>query len=283
MKNQIKKILFAKWFMVIEINAIKKDDKWYVDLSDEFKNEYSFLVPKDSEVYIENIKLNKEKYSQLKEFHYDVSYMYNGTKVYMDKYTFTTFYVDELNLKVQKDGFMSYVGNIDYYKDGYDNVEIRNKNYFTAILKPNNDKVKSIESFIKKYFDSVYNSINNNEKFTKIESFYKGDELKKDIQKRYKEKIDGLLDETNYSKSGTDSYKYKNIDYYEDGVYYLNNDCIIVVGTANYTYRTFYDWTSFMSSYEDEEEFKDGSSKIAIILQKDNDTYKIIDGQNLIP
>lgn len=38
-----------------------------------------------------------------------------------------------------------------------------------------------------------------------------------------------------------------------------------------------------MSSYEDEEEFKDGSSKIAIILQKDNDTYKIIDGQNLIP
>lgn len=103
------------------------------------------------------------------------------------------------------------------------------------------------------------------------------------MQKRYKEKIDGLLDETNYSKSGTDSYKYKNIDYYEDGVYYLNNDCIIVVGTANYTYRTFYDWTSFMSSYEDEEEFKDGSSKIAIILQKDNDTYKIIDGQNLIP
>lgn len=66
-------------------------------------------------------------------------------------------------------------------------------------------------------------------------------------------------------------------------MYYLNNDCIIVVGTANYTYRTFYDWTSFMSSYEDEEEFKDGSSKIAIILQKDNDTYKIIDGQNLIP
>lgn len=92
--------------MVIEINAIKKDDKWYVDLSDEFKNEYSFLVPKDSEVYIENIKLNKEKYSQLKEFHYDVSYMHNGTKVYMDKYAFTTFYVDELNLKVQKDGFM---------------------------------------------------------------------------------------------------------------------------------------------------------------------------------
>jgi len=267
----------------IQFSLIKVEESWYVNLSSDVNGDITFLVPLGAKVKLDGQELDRKKYSEEHNASFDVSYSWEDANSKMDKYTFNTFYNSKFELEVEKEGFKDYKETITEGDiTNKDNTGIRTDYYFIN-LRPDDKKTKEVEGFVKTYYDGLFESINNGKDVSEIKKYYVYD-LFEDITDDYNNKVENLEDKDTFTIEKNDTYKYKNITYFEDGIYYVGDDCVIIVGNINYSYRHYYEWLgSFGKDKEPTDEIKDVSKKWALIMKKENDTYKIVNGFNVIP
>lgn len=269
----------------IQFSLIKVEESWYVNLSSDINGEIEFLVPQGAKVKLDGKELDRKKYSEEYNASFAVSYSFEDAHAKMDKYTFNTFYNSKFELVVTKAGFKDYKETITEGDiTNRDNTGIREDDYYFINLRPDDKKTKEVESFVKTYFDGLFDSINNNKEVSEVKKYYSYDLFEK-IQKDYKYKTDALLNENSYSREKDYDYKYKKVAYFEDGIYYVGDDCVIVVGNVEYSYHHFFQYFGMMASFDDgnNDTVKEVSKKMALIMKKENDTYKITGGIHMIP
>lgn len=269
----------------IQFSLIKVEESWYVNLSSDINGEIEFLVPQGAKVKLDGKELDRKKYSEEYNASFAVSYSFEDAHAKMDKYTFNTFYNSKFELVVTKDGFKDYKETITEGDiTNRDNTGIREDYYYFINLRPDDKRTKEVESFVKTYFDGLFDSINNNKDVSEVKKYYSYDLFEK-IQKDYKYKTDALLNENSYSREKDYDYKYKKVVYFEDGIYYVGDDCVIVVGNVEYSYHHFFQYFGMMESFDDgnNDTVKEVSKKMALIMKKENDTYKITGGIHMIP
>lgn len=273
----------------IEINTIKKDNKWFIDLGYDAYEELTFITPIDSIVKLDGIKLDYKKYSKILDANVKLSYSDKNAYPKMNKYKIKVLKYD-YELSVSKDDFNTYKKTINKDTTGQENYGVRSTdNSFITLLEPNNNEKEKIEVFVKKYYEAMFSSINSNGNITDLKQYIRSDKFEdfnNDYSEKYNNKIEKLKKENSYSRKIYDQYTYKNIGYYKDGIYYLDDNNILVAGTVNYSYHYKFEYFGMMSSFAEknnEDKIEQKSINVAMILSKDKSGYKINFGYNLIP
>ncbi len=273
----------------IEINTIKKDNKWFIDLGYDAYEELTFITPIDSIVKLDGIKLDYKKYYKILDANVKLSYSDKNAYPKMNKYKIKVLKYD-YELSVSKDGFNTYKKTINKDTTGQENYGVRSTdNSFITLLEPNNNEKEKIEVFVKKYYEAMFSSINSNGNITDLKQYIRSDKFEdfnNDYSEKYNNKIEKLKKENSYSRKIYDQYTYKNIGYYKDGIYYLDDNNILVAGTVDYSYHYKFEYFGVMSSFAEknnEDKIEQKSINVAMILSKDKSGYKINFGYNLIP
>ena len=274
----------------IEIDAVKKEDKWFVDLGEDEYSELEFLSPVDTTIKLDGEELDSKQYSKKEKVDVTLSYSWEKATPTMNKFNVLILGNDECEITAEKKGFEKFSEKISSSTTGTENSGVRAvDNTVMVILKPSSSEKEKIQKVVEDYYKTLFSSINNNGKIDDLKQYIeetKFSEFKKDYEKDYNYKIGKLNEERSYSRKRYDEYTFKNIEYLRNGVYYMDDNNIFVVGTLNYSYRYRFEYFGMMSSFADssnKDEIKSDKVNLGVILKKEKDNYKISFGENLVP
>lgn len=264
----------------LQIKTINKEDKWYIDLGSEFDENLIIKVPVGSTVKLNNTKLDYKKYAKVEQDSLRHNYDYSmdiDVDVYTIPYLLSGKYmltVENSNIKtisteINSNSYYFYDSDEDYFAD-------RNNEYLLK-AEPSDELKTNIDNYLNNFYTNMFTSINNTSDFNLIDSLV-------EEKKEYNELLDDKEDIGSYSDTIHSNFRLNNIEI-TDSYYYGDNN-IIVKYNMEYIYHYKFTYTNFMASMGDTfNEDKDVTKTISGVLQlqKDNDSYTIKSGYNIIP
>jgi len=264
----------------LQIRTIKKGGKWYIDLGNEYDNNLVIKVPIGSTVKLNNKKLDYNKYAKIEQdslrYNYDYSPefdidVYTIPYILSGKYMLT---VENENVKtisteIESDSYYFYNRDENYFVD-------RNDEYLLK-MEPSDELKANIEIYLNSFYTEMLTSLNNNNNFNIIETL-------EDENKDYNKLLENKEDIGSYSDTIHNDFRLNNIEVIN--CYYYGDNNIIIKYNMEYTYHYKFTYTNFMASMGDTfNEDKDVTKTISGILQlqKDNNTFSVKSGYNIIP
>lgn len=264
----------------LKIRTIKKDDKWYIDLGNEFDDNLIIKVPVGSTVKLNNTKLDYNKYAKTEQDSLKHNYNYSSlfdVDVYTIPYLLSGEYmltvenknVETISTEIKSDSYYFYNTDEDYFAD-------RNSEYLLK-MEPTEELKTNIKTYLNTLYTNMLTSINNKGNFNDIEEL-------EDAKKDYNKLLEKKEDIGSYSDTIHSDFRLNNIEITDS--YYYGDSAIIVKYNMEYTYHYKFTYTNFMASMGDTfNEDKDVTKTISGILQlqKENDSFEIKSGYNIIP
>ncbi len=262
----------------LKIKTVNKNDKWYIDLGDEFDENLIIKVPVGSTVKLNNTKLDRDKYSSVEQDSLRHNYDYSPS-FDVDVYKIPYILSGDYTLTVENKNVKTVTAEIEsdfYYIYDDDNFADRDGEYLLKMV-PTEELKTSIQSYVTDFYKEMFNSINNSADFDTIDSL---DEEKEE----YNRLLKGIKEIDSYSEAIYSNFRLNNVVL--NDVYYYGDNSIIVKYELEYTYHYKFTYTDFMASIgEAFNEDKDESNSINGVLQleKNNDSFIVKTGYNIIP
>lgn len=263
----------------LQIRTVNKDDKWYIDLGNEYDEDLVIKVPVGSTVKLNNTKLDSKKYVKVEQDSLRHNYEYSPifeVDVYTIPYLLSGEYmltvenenIETISVEIESDMYNSY-DEEDYFAD-------RNNEYLLKI-KPNDELQNKVNTYINSFYTDMLTSINNNSDFNVID-------VLENEKKDYNKILENKEDIGSYSDKIHSDFRLNGIEVTES--YYYGDNSIIVKYNLEYTYHYKFTYTNFMASMGDTfNEDKDVTKTISGVLQlqKTDNSFFIKTGYNLIP
>ena len=262
----------------LKIKTINKDGKWYIDLGDEFDENLIIKVPVGSTVKLNNTTLDREKYSKVQQDSLRHNYDYSAS-FDVDVYTIPYILSGDYILTVEKENAKTFTAEIEsdvYYIYDVDNFANRNGEYLIK-MQPTEELKTSVQTYINDLYTQMFNSINSNTDFNIIDSL---DEEKDD----YNELLEEKEEIGSYSETIHSDFRLNDVNLIEE--YYYGDNSILIKYEIEYIYHYKFTYTNFMASMGDtfnEDKDVTGTLNGVIQLEKNNDSFIIKTGYNIIP
>ena len=145
----------------LQIRTVNKDDKWYIDLGNEYDEDLVIKVPVGSTVKLNNTKLDSKKYVKVEQDSLRHNYEYSPifeVDVYTIPYLLSGEYmltvenenIETISVEIESDMYNSY-DEEDYFAD-------RNNEYLLKI-KPNDELQNKVNTYINSFYTDMLTSI----------------------------------------------------------------------------------------------------------------------------
>lgn len=281
---------------ILSINTIKKDDRWYVDLGNYcYDDDLTIVVPKDSTVKLNGNKLSFDKYGETKEEErsasYGNTYKYN---VKMDTYKVPKILEGKYDLTIEGKNIETVNEQITSSRSSYDSTDknitfIKSNNAYILLPKASKTLKEEVDKLIKEYYNAVFNNVNNDKDYSELKSYFDSSntETTKRLETEYNKLISSKSKKKSYSEESNSEFSLDKITYYDDyGIYYYDDDHIVVLLSCTMKYRYVFNYIDFMASMNDsshKDEYKTDTEKTVLNIKKQNNKYIIEDGTTFVP
>lgn len=283
---------------ILRVNTIKKNDKWYVKLDNyNYDNNLTFVVPKGATIKLNNKKLDFDKYGETKEEQRSATsgqtYKYN---VEMDTYVLPYVFSGEYNLTIEGKNIETVNTTITSRRSNYkdakneeDIVFIENSTKYILLPKASKNIKDAINKQLTEYYNSLFTSINNDKDYIELNSYF--DSSNKDtiskLEKEYNELKSSKIDRVSYREKLYSEFSLDKLEYFNKyGIYYYDDEHIIVILTNTMKYRYIFNYIGSMASMNDsfhEDEYETKTNKTILKLKKQDNKYIIVDGTTFVP
>lgn len=264
---------------IFNIDTIKVGNKWYVYEPDFYDGNIEVAVPSGTTVKFNGKTLNKS-YMKTKEIDTKVYYpdSYRNVEledVKMDIYKVKNVIAGKYSVSVKgkdtkeiKDVVYTY-SKSGSTSDNYDkdtNYSDRTKTYTFKLTSSNKD----VENYVKNYLDNVYSNASTGS-FDGVAKYFDSEsDMYNEIKKNYESLTKKAKKEEN-SYSYTSDFKVEDLK--NKGIYYYDDNNIVVMVEYNLTYKVNYSSSSYDRKYD---------TKSILVLKKDSkEKYVITNGYNI--
>lgn len=274
----------------LKIQTVYVDGKWYVDLGDDIYDEnLTIEVPHSSIVKINGVVLNYEDYATTEEVIGTPSYgsgiTVTATK---DVYVIDKIFEGEYTLTVECEGADDYettiYSSISYYNaymyDSEDYYFYYSTDRYNVFLFTDDDSGQSIDNFVESYFEDLLTSLNNDDDFSSIASYFDDDYLDE-----AKASYDEMIEDKEYTiitlVTTYSDYSLNSISYYDVWHHILYDDDTYIA-YVDYSVKYHYYKASDYSGVKNDEYLTEEFQTVLEITDL-NGTYKISGESNAFP
>lgn len=255
--------------VVMTINTVKINNKWYVDLKDDFDKNIIISVPKGSTVKI-NKNVVSRKYVKEKIFsEKDLDDIFDYTS---DVYTIPSILRGKYNLSVTMPGAIEYTKEID---------TTNSKDPYVVKLKANDKKQAEILKEVSSLFNKVVAAKVEGKDFSTVSKYYfSGDGSNTDPKMIYdsikvkKGKAPGYVD--TYSKIVLGNFQ--TID-----AYLYGTDMVYITGTYKLIYTVNHNYNDDPAAKISYSMDSSTNENFRVVLVKKDGTYSIKEGVGIVP
>ena len=264
-----------------KINTVQNDDKWYISLDNEYDEDLIIKVPTGAKVKLDNKILDYKKYAKTEQDSLRVNYSYSP-EINVDVYTIPYIFSGEYNLVVEIDNaekINQTINSDKYYFSPLESDEKyfanRSDEYLLKMI-PASEFKSSIEDYITKFYNNMFESVNNNKEFNDVNHLEKA-------KKEYNKLLNSKEEIGSYSEKRRSNFRLNKINF--DDIYYYGDENIIIKYSVEFVYNYEFKYTNFMASMDKFNENKENIDTMSssIQIEKTKDGFNIKSGYDFIP
>ena len=283
---------------ILQVNTVKKDNKWYVDLGTYVYDEDLIIkVPAGSKVYLNNVELDYKKYAKTepRETFWSVGSTKYEYTYSVDTYTIPTLLEGKYDLKVEQNNITTVNEEIHsdksdyiYYMDDENRIFNSGSESYIVNARADKDTKDEIKTFVSTFYNELVAKVEKKEEFSTINKYFdttESDSMTK-YESSYKKMVEDLVDNSYTTWKTYNSDLKVKLDYEDitSDVYYVAENRYFVVAKRIFEYKATTKYSSnYYKNKEDKVETETESMFVVLDVEKKNDSYIINGGINVIP